>query len=603
MKVIFEDSMAASRHCFRSAYTLLASLFLAALTGCGTGVRVDAPATSSVGLAGIHGQVHGGQQPVSGSRIYLYAVSTTYGGTATSLLNGPGFVLTDASGSFSITGDYSCPAGSYVYVLALGGDPGLGLPNAAIGLGSGVGLCSSLTASTFLTINEVTTVAMTSAFANLATSETQIGSPFDLSVPFTNIALISNAMSGFALTSSNTAVVPNAAINSLANSLASCVNSSGIGGACSTLFAAANVNGGGTPVDTFQAALNIAKNPVTNVGMIFNLGAANGVFQPTLAVAPASWNVAGINLNPNASCINADANTYVLSTTRGDITLELRPDLSPKNVANFLAYVNSGAYTSSIIHNLQPSFVLEGGGYKYNSSGQVTTIATTGAVVAEPGLHNLRGTLAMLGTPTSPSSQFFFNLTDNTALDTQGGGYTVIGQVVGAVGGTNPDGCFGASQGLAILDSFQQDDTIVNAGTPFTSLPVTNYSSGPIQPSNLEYVNSVAQKVNVLTTAAVPLYEYGTTDTTSNTTPVGLTDLTPGSTIYYALFYPGASAAGESDYYQQAAYVPYTGPISLPSNVVLDAYASAPNLPNRSLSNDIGFNLVTGGLPIVLKYK
>ena len=591
------------RHC-SVFHVLLASLFISALTGCGAGVQVDAPATNGVRLAGIHGQVHGGQQPVIGSRIYLYAVSTTYGSNSTSLLNAPGFVLTDASGSFSITGDYTCPAGSYVYLLALGGDPGLGLPNAAIGLGSGLGLCSSLTPSTFLTINEVTTVAMTSALANLATSETQIGSPFDLSVPFKNIALISNPTSGFALTSSNNAVVPNAAIDSLANSIASCVNSSGIGGACSTLFAAANVNGGSTPVDTFQAALNIAKNPTTHIGAIFDLGTANGVFQPTLPAAPASWNVAATDLSLG-NCIAADANTYVMSTTRGNITLELRPDLAPKNVANFLNYVNNGGYANSIFHNLQPSFVLEGGGYKYNGSGQIIALPQPASIAAEPGLSNLRGTLAMLGTPTNPSSQFFFNLADNPSLDTQNGGYTVIGQVVSAIGGLSNDSdtCNGAATSLAVIDSFQINDTIVNAGIPFTSLPVINYTSGAIAPSNLEYVNSVFAQTNVLTTVSTPVVEVGQMDAADNTTPVGFSDATSGATIYYALFYPGPSPAGEADYYQQAAYVPYTYPIlNLPSNVIIDAYATAPNFANKSTDNGIGFNL-TKNLPIVLIYK
>src|ERR1700710_3050972 len=83
------------------------------LAGCGAGLGSSAP----VGAVATHitGNVHGGQRAIIGAQIYLYAVSTTNGGTATSLLNAPGFTLSGPGGTFSITGDYaSCPDGAYV---------------------------------------------------------------------------------------------------------------------------------------------------------------------------------------------------------------------------------------------------------------------------------------------------------------------------------------------------------------------------------------------------------------------------------------------------------------------------------------------------------
>ena len=74
----------------------------------------------------IQGSVYGGQQPVSGSTIQLYASGTTGdGSSANLLLTSP--VLTTASGSFTLTGLFACPsASSLVYLVATGGNPGLG---------------------------------------------------------------------------------------------------------------------------------------------------------------------------------------------------------------------------------------------------------------------------------------------------------------------------------------------------------------------------------------------------------------------------------------------------------------------------------------------
>jgi hypothetical protein len=99
---------------------------LASLAGCGMGVATPSSLAGAQAHPFLTGSVHGGQQPVSGVAVYLYTVSTsTNGGAAASLLNAPGYVTTDLNGGFSITGDYTCPAGAYVYLLAKGGNPGL----------------------------------------------------------------------------------------------------------------------------------------------------------------------------------------------------------------------------------------------------------------------------------------------------------------------------------------------------------------------------------------------------------------------------------------------------------------------------------------------
>ena len=99
---------------------ILLTAFCASILGCSANVP------SSISLAGgqLRGNVHGGQQPVTGSSVQLYAAGTTgYGSAATALLSSP--VVTDASGSFTITGGYTCPSPtSQLYIVARGGNPG-----------------------------------------------------------------------------------------------------------------------------------------------------------------------------------------------------------------------------------------------------------------------------------------------------------------------------------------------------------------------------------------------------------------------------------------------------------------------------------------------
>src|ERR1700756_4578861 len=100
-------------------------------SGCAMTNLTNADRISLTGAA-IRGKVHGGQFPVGGSTIGLWvAGSTGYGSAGTNLLTSA--VTTQADGSFSITGDYTCPTpDSLVYITAAGGDPGVGSNNSAI---------------------------------------------------------------------------------------------------------------------------------------------------------------------------------------------------------------------------------------------------------------------------------------------------------------------------------------------------------------------------------------------------------------------------------------------------------------------------------------
>ena len=130
-----------------------------------------------------------------------------------------------------------------------------------------------------------------------------------------------------------------------------------------------------------------------------------------------------------------------MSTTLGDIVIELNAARAPKTVENFLNYVNSGFYEGTIFHRVISNFMVQGGGYSKDlDSRRWFTEKETNAPIkneANNGLQNVRGTIAMARTtdPHSATAQFFFNVVDNNFLDyrsqtTRGWGYTVFGKVI-----------------------------------------------------------------------------------------------------------------------------------------------------------------------------
>ncbi len=126
-----------------------------------------------------------------------------------------------------------------------------------------------------------------------------------------------------------------------------------------------------------------------------------------------------------------------VSTALGDFDIELLDDTAPVTVANFLAYLNKGAYNGTVVHRLVPGFVIQGGWLSFNEAQQTFfPLATSPAIVNEfkTSAPNRRGTLAMAklgGDPNSATSQWFINLQDNPSLNTTNGGYTVFGRVMG----------------------------------------------------------------------------------------------------------------------------------------------------------------------------
>ena len=152
-------------------------------------------------------------------------------------------------------------------------------------------------------------------------------------------------------------------------------------------------------------------------------------------------------------------------TNIGDIDVTLAPDVAPATVANFLNYVNKGAYANSIFHRSVPGFIIQGGGFKL-VDGVPTVIPEDTAVVNEYKISNTRGTISMakLGdNPNSATNQWFFNLADNSGnLDNQNGGFTAFGRVT-------------SSSSLTIMDRIA-GLPIQNLGAPLDTAPYSGSS-------------------------------------------------------------------------------------------------------------------------------
>ncbi len=176
----------------------LASCSALAVTGFLAGCTIELNSTTgSAPATGISGRVHGGQQPVSGATIQLYPVGISGdGSSAQGLLNRA--VTTDANGDFSITSLYSCAGSTEVYLTATGGDPGVGAANPNLALMTAIGPCSSLNASTFIFVNELTTVGAVEALAPYMSASGAVGSaPSDSGALATAFTLASSYVNPF----------------------------------------------------------------------------------------------------------------------------------------------------------------------------------------------------------------------------------------------------------------------------------------------------------------------------------------------------------------------------------------------------------------------
>jgi peptidyl-prolyl cis-trans isomerase A (cyclophilin A) len=206
-------------------------------------------------------------------------------------------------------------------------------------------------------------------------------------------------------------------------------------------------------------------------------------------VAPGNGLVSALVAAMALSALGAPASATVIRFTSpvGTFNVRLYNTATPLTTANFLSYANEGDYTDTFIHRSVSNFIVQGGGFKFPSDAiGVMDIAQKASVKNEPGISNLRGTIAMAklgGQPDSATNQWFISLADNSGnLDSQNGGFTVFGRVVGT--------------GMTVVDAIAAIPVFNASGgdpnSPFTDLPLRNYTSGNILKANLVTFSSIA---------------------------------------------------------------------------------------------------------------
>jgi hypothetical protein len=218
-------------------------------------------------------------------------------------------VTTGSDGSFNITGLYTCPTSNpLVYLLSTGGNPGLTgtVNNTDISLMAAIGTCSTLTTTSYIVINELTTVAAAQELYSFMTDGTHVGTNS------TNLLSIAGQFQTAAeILPVGTGVLPSTILNPLylqwttmANILAACVNTSGSpSGACGSLLSLT----GGT-ADTLAAAVQMAKSPTTNMAGLYALIGSTPPFQPYFTTVPSDLTVTvGYPLPANLNSLQAEA--------------------------------------------------------------------------------------------------------------------------------------------------------------------------------------------------------------------------------------------------------------------------------------------------------
>ena len=151
-----------------------------------------------------------------------------------------------------------------------------------------------------------------------------------------------------------------------------------------------------------------------------------------------------------------------MTTSYGEIVIELDKENAPITTENFLSYVESGFYNETIFHRVISGFMIQGGGHLPDMTPKDEKLDPI-QNEANNGLKNNRGTIAMARTanPHSASSQFFINHADNAFLNfrtnqvDEGWGYAVFGQVI---------------EGMEVVDKIADVET--GSVGPYQDVPV-----------------------------------------------------------------------------------------------------------------------------------
>lgn len=139
----------------------------------------------------------------------------------------------------------------------------------------------------------------------------------------------------------------------------------------------------------------------------------------------------------------ADSNTLVLETSKGDVTITLRPDLAPNHVERIKTLVGEGFYDGTVFHRVIDGFMAQGG----DPTGTGTGGSKLPDLKAEfNDTRHVRGVCSMARSmrPDSANSQFFICFGTAPWLDGQ---YTAWGEV---------------TDGMDVVDQFAKGEPVRN---------------------------------------------------------------------------------------------------------------------------------------------
>jgi len=260
----------------------------------------------------------------------------------------------------------------------------------------------------------------------------------------------------------------------------------------------------------------------------------------TTAISPVSvaQNAAPTTVDLAANFGSADIvdgnSTVTMNTSSGPINLTLFDQSAPQTVANFVDYVESGAYNNSIFHrtaNLAappsppsppppPQLIVQGGGFALQQSPtNITTIAAGPMIQNEFSATNpdAPNTIAMAkqgGNPNSATNEFFFNVGDNSTTlgSTNNGGFTVFGKLADNTTSTT------SLNALAAIPTIDESSSGASAAVKgaLNTLPLSNFTTAndPNFPGD-----STAANYALITTATVSQKDALTYSVVSNTNP------------------------------------------------------------------------------------
>ncbi|MEO6922231.1 MAG: hypothetical protein ABI142_00240, partial [Bryocella sp.] len=409
------------------------------------------------------------------------------------------------------------------------------------------GLFSQLTGN-FVYMNEVSTVAAAYALGGFAVDSTHIGSgpsalsgvglvnAFNASPNMYNINA-GAAQGALSTTPSGNGTVPADEINSIADMLASCINSTGSTSTnCSTLLT--NATSGGTspvtPTEVSTAAINIVHNPAANVGNLYGLFTNSSPFQPTITSVPKDYSVIiGYNLGssnqPADLAIDANGNIWLTNNNSGAPSLTQVSPVGTVLSGNGYTNVQMTAPTGLAIDQSGKAWVCDEGDILFSfiaSGGTATSSAYTGADLSgDPQAVAIDSNGSIWVTQNSNQAVNF--LSDGTeSFATSGGGLKTQS------GTSNVAVAPGNNVFIANYKASGTTDTVSSFS-----------SSGTPRSSNTAFGNSLAQRSGI-GIAIDANNQFWITNSGSNSVTIGSTTSGTASPIAVA---PGSSSAGLSN--------------------------------------------------------